>query len=171
MRTALRTVSQSKPKPRVVYWRCPLTSVFVGKKSSCLHLSSISHCPSWSPRSLTSGVPVSVTAQMTWQTVSVCVCMCLCDHICLCIFVCKTINARIITIHSLWKCVFWIGASFTLARLFWILVLSLPCLYTYKGVRPVSLSPSAGHLRHHPTRHNVHEGVHAPALRHQSKYI
>ncbi|KAK6305427.1 hypothetical protein J4Q44_G00242070 [Coregonus suidteri] len=92
--------------------------VLTDKKSPLIHSSSSSLCLSWS---LTSGVPESVTAPMTWQTV-----------------------------------------------LFWMLVLSLPCLYTCKAVRTVSLSPSAGHLWHHPARHNVNKCVNAPVLQHQN---
>lgn len=53
-------------------------------------------------------------------------------------------------------------------RLLRLLVLPLFRLYHLQEVRPVSLSPPAGH-RLHPPHHLGHEGLHAGALRHQSR--
>lgn len=41
-------------------------------------------------------------------------------------------------------------------------------LYNLQEVRPMSVSPPAGH-RHYPPHHLGHEGLHAGTLRHQSK--
>lgn len=56
--------------------------------------------------------------------------------------------------------------SFRLLRL---LVLPLLRLSNHQTVRSVSLSPPAGRVRLRPSHHDVHQGVAASALRHQSR--
>lgn len=56
-------------------------------------------------------------------------------------------------------------------RLLRLLVLPLLRLSNHQTARSVSLSPPAGRVRLRPSHHDVHQGVAASALRHQSTTV
>lgn len=85
------------------------------------------------------------------------------SHVCLCGRASVGVSCIIVCPLYLLLCVSWF-------RLFRFLVLSMFRLYNRQRLRWVPLSPPAGNIWRLDSSHlNVHEGLHAAALRHQSK--
>lgn len=85
------------------------------------------------------------------------------SRVCICVRVSVGVSCIIVCALFLLLCLSWF-------RLFRFLVLSMFRLYNHQRLWGVPLSPPAGNIwRPDPSHHDVHEGLHAAALRHQSK--
>lgn len=126
------------------------------------------------PSHQTNGAPTSVTAPRICLRVSVCAR----THAC----VLACVRVRLLPLNSIQSinyacinqqrehpvhCDFLSSISFY--RLLCVLVLPLFCLYNSERGWRVSVPASARRFRRHPPSHHVHEGGHAPALRHRGR--